>query len=88
MEQYRKETGDQTKTVVASTASPFKFCDAVLDALNVTDKATGTALQDQLAEVSGMPAPQPLATLKDKQVRFTSWTEKEQMRAVVTDFLK
>ena len=86
--QYRKETGDQTKTVVASTASPFKFCDAVLDALNVTDKATGTALLDQLAEVSGMPAPQPLATLKDKQVRFTSWTEKEQMRAVVTDFLK
>ena len=46
------------------------------------------ALLDQLAEVSGMPAPQPLATLKDKQVRFTSWTEKEQMRAVVTDFLK
>ena len=88
LEQYRKETGDQTKTVVASTASPFKFCDAVLDTLNVTDKATGTALLDQLAEVSGMPAPQPLATLKDKQVRFTSWTEKEQMRAVVTDFLK
>ena len=88
LEQYRKETGDQIKTVVASTASPFKFCDAVLDALNVTDKATGTALLDQLAEVSGMPAPQPLATLKDKQVRFTSWTEKEQMRAVVTDFLK
>ena len=88
LEQYRKETGDQTKTVVASTASPFTFCDAVLDALNVTDKATGTALLDQLAEVSGMPAPQPLATLKDKQVRFTSWTEKEQMRAVVTDFLK
>ena len=88
LEQYRKETGDQTKTVVASTASPFKFCDAVLDALNVTDKATGTALLDQLADVSGMPAPQPLATLKDKKVRFTSWTEKEQMRAVVTDFLK
>ena len=52
------------------------------------DETTGTALLDQLAEVSGMPAPQPLATLKDKQVRFTSWTEKEQMRAVVTDFLK
>ena len=88
LEQYRKDTGDQTKTVVASTASPFKFCDAVLDALNVTDKATGTALLDQLADVSGMPAPQPLATLKDKKVRFTSWTEKEQMRTVVTDFLK
>lgn len=88
LEQYRKDTGDQTKTVVASTASPFKFCDAVLDALNVTDKASGTDLLDQLAQVSGVPAPKPLATLKDKKVRFTTWTEKEQMRSVVTDFLR
>ena len=88
LDQYRKKTGDMTKTVVASTASPFKFCDAVLDALNVSDKASGTALLDQLEQVTGVKAPQPLATLKDKKVRFDGWTEKEQMKAVVTDFLK
>ena len=60
----------------------------VLDALNVSDKASGTALLDQLEQVTGVKAPQPLATLKDKKVRFDGWTEKEQMKAVVTDFLK
>lgn len=88
LDQYRKKTGDMTKTVVASTASPFKFCDAVLDALKVSDKASGTALLDQLEQVTGVKAPQPLATLKDKKVRFDGWTEKEQMQSVVTDFLK
>ena len=32
-EDYRKETGDTTKTLIASTASPFKFSASVLDAL-------------------------------------------------------
>ena len=88
LDQYRKKTGDMTKAVVASTASPFKFCDAVLDALKVSDKAFGTALLDQLEQVTGVKAPQPLATLKDKKVRFDGWSEKEQMQSVVTDFLK
>ncbi len=88
LRQYRAETGDGTIAVVASTASPFKFCDAVLDALGVTEKQSGTDLLDQLAQVSGVAAPAPLATLKDKQVRFDSWTEKEAMEQVVTDFLR
>lgn len=88
LEDYRKETGDDTIAVVASTASPFKFCDAVLDALGVSEKKTGTDLLDQLTAVSGVEAPKPLATLKDKTVRFTQWTEKEEMKAVVNDFLK
>ena len=39
--QYRQETGDETPTVVASTASPFKFCDNVLSALGVKEQAQG-----------------------------------------------
>ncbi len=88
LEEYRRTTGDDTLTVVASTASPFKFCDAVLDALSVKGKKKGLDLLDQLAEVSGVEVPKPLATLKDQEVRFTQWTEKEQMKAVVESFLK
>ena len=33
LDQYRKESGDDTPCVVVSTASPFKFCDNVLGAL-------------------------------------------------------
>ncbi|MGM9536905.1 MAG: threonine synthase [Candidatus Onthomonas sp.] len=88
LEQYRAETGDETPTVVASTASPFKFCDAVLEAIGVEDRAQGADLLDQLSEVTGVPVPRPLAGLKDKKVRFEGWVQKEQMRAVVTGFLK
>ena len=88
LEQYRAETGDQTPAVVASTASPFKFCDAVLQAIGVEDRAEGPALLDQLAEVTGVPTPRPLAGLRDKEVRFDGWVNKEQMKAVVKGFAK
>ena len=88
LEDYRKETGDQTCTVVASTASPFKFCDSVLSALGVEEQAKGVALLEQLSQVSGVDAPAPLAALGSKSVRFTEFGEKEQMRDEVRAFLK
>ncbi len=88
LEEYRARTGDETPTVVASTASPFKFCDAVLDAIGVEERAQGAALLDQLAEATGVAVPRPLAGLREKTVRFDGWVQKEQMKAVVTGFLK
>ena len=88
LDEYRKETGDETKTVVASTASPFKFCDAVLEAIGVTELKSGAELLDQLSEVTGVPVPRPLAGLRDKKIRFEGWVQKEQMKAVVKGFLK
>ena len=87
LEQYRKETGDNTVAVVASTASPFKFGDAVLKAIGVDEVKSGVALLDQLAEVSGIPAPAPLAALKTKTPRFDQCVEKENMEQAVLGFL-
>ena len=79
LEQYRRETGDEADAIVASTASPFKFCDSVLRALGETEQAEGTAILDQLAAKTGLAAPEPLAGLKAKAVRFDQRTEKEHM---------
>ncbi len=87
LEQYRKETGDQTPTVAVSTASPFKFCSGVLDALGVAEKAEGLDILDQLSQVTGCPVPAPLAALRGKSVRFTAWTEKQDMERQVLDML-
>ena len=87
LEQYRRETGDTTPTVVLSTASPFKFCDSVLRALGEQTDAPGTVLLEQLTEKTGVTAPAPLAALKNKTVRFTGCTEKEEMIRVVDGFL-
>ena len=88
MEKYRQETGDTNKTVFVSTASPFKFCKSVLEALGETSFAAGTDIIAQLAQKTGKPAPAPLAGLAGKAVRFTDVTGKDEMTQVVTEFLR
>ena len=88
MEQYRAATGDETVTVFVSTASPYKFCNHVLDAIGETPVGDGVELLEQLNAVSGVTIPRRLAALKGKQRRFDLTAEKQQMDAVVLDFLK
>ena len=87
MEQYRRETGDESAALVVSTASPFKFCDSVLNALGQTEIADGLAVLDQLTGVTGLQAPAPLASLKDKKVRFDRSVAKENMVDMVLGML-
>ena len=88
LEQYRKETGDETPCVVASTASPFKFCGSVLGALGETEVASGLDALDQLSEKTGLPAPAPLAGLRSKTVRFNTTVEKDHMVDAVLSMLE
>ncbi len=88
LEEYRRETGDQTPAIAVSTASPFKFCDGVLDALGVTERAQGLDILDQLAQVTGRNVPAPLAGLRGKEPRFTQCTEKERMVDQVLEMLR
>ena len=79
---------DETAAIVASTASPFKFCDSVLGALGVSELAAGTAILDQLSQQTGVPVPAPLAALKDKTVRFGRSVTKEHMVDQVLEMLR
>lgn len=84
---YRKRTGDKTFAVVVSTASPFKFCDSVLDALGENSSAPGTELIDRLSERCEIAAPAPLSGLAQREVRFPGCVEKQDMMAFVDSFL-
>ena len=87
-EDYVAKTGDETKTVIASTASPFKFSSSVLSAL--TGDTSGLdefEMVDKLAEVSGCEIPAPLADLRGRDVRFTQCCEKDDMKRVVWEML-
>jgi len=88
LEEYREETGDDTVTIAVSTASPFKFCDSVLDALGVKEKKSGLEILDQLTETTGVPTPAPLVRLKKRRRRFDSVVDKAAMKGCVLDFLK
>ena len=79
-EDYVKETGDNTKTVVASTASPYKFSNSVLDALGEFDaKADEFELVEKLSDISKLDVPESLAELKNKDIRFSSSIQKNDM---------
>ena len=80
-EQYVQETGDNTPTVIASTASPYKFSKAVLESVSIDDTLPESEFEmvDKLNEVSKMDVPTPLASLKDKKTRFTDVTEVDKM---------
>lgn len=87
-EDYVERTGDGLKTVIASTASPYKFSASVLDALGShPENADEFALTEALAAVSGMEVPASLASLKSKEVRFKKTVSKEEMESAVFDFL-
>ena len=88
LEQYRAETGDASPCVVVSTASPFKFCDSVLQALGEEKFADGLDVLDQLSDLTGIAAPTPLAGLRNKKVRFTRTVEKEDMVQAVFAMLE
>lgn len=88
-EDYTRETGDKTKCIIASTASPYKFSDAVLAA--ITDEeipADPFAQAEMLQRISGMEPPASLMELKTKAVRFTDSVAKEQMVDKVKEMLR
>ena len=88
-EQYVSETGDKTKTIIASTASPYKFNRDVLSALGETvDDKGDFELIDLLKEKSKTTPPKSLAELKDKAKRFEGVIAKEEMPELVCKALK
>ncbi len=88
MEQYRRETGDGTVTVLVSTASPYKFCNHVLTAIGQPPAGDGVELLDQLKAATGTTVPRRLAALKGKARRFDLTCEKPGMDGVVLNFLQ
>ncbi|MBO5359017.1 MAG: threonine synthase [Clostridia bacterium] len=77
--QYIEKTGDNIPTVIASTASPYKFAASVLNA--VSDKK-GKSEFDTVRVLSNetkTEIPAPIAALENATVRFKEICEKENM---------
>lgn len=85
---YKAATGDDTKTVIASTASPYKFSAAVLEALESGKSDIDEyAKVDRIAELSDIPVPAALADLKNKPQRFNDVIDKSEQKGYVLDTL-
>lgn len=86
---YKKETGDNTKTVIVSTANPYKFVSAVYGAIG--GDASGLdefEAAERLEKLSGTKIPKALDETKDKKVRFSSSVEKTDIAQTIISFLQ
>ena len=78
-EDYVNSTGDHRPMVVLSTASPYKFPAAVLSAIGGDNSGDEFDQMERLSEITGVPIPKNLATLRGKTERHTGVIDKEDM---------
>ncbi len=82
-EDYIAETGDNTAMVVLSTASPYKFPVAVLNAIGGDTSGSEFDQMARLSAITGVPVPQNLASLQGKEEKHTGVIHKEEMQNYV-----
>jgi len=87
-EKYKKETGDENTTIIASTASPFKFPRSINDALNFTNKdSLDCEMINELSNKFNLQIPSSIKDLYKKEVKHTTVCKKDELKKVISMFL-
>ena len=90
-ERYKEETKDEdVKTLIASTASPFKFTRSVMNAVDREkyDSMTDFELVDELSRLARVEVPGAIEEIKTAEIMHNTVCEPEEMERVVKDILK
>ena len=86
---YKAKTGDDTCTVIASTASPYKFSRAVLNSISPEyDKKDDFELFDELHKLSGVEIPEAIRDIISAPVLHKSVCAKDGLEAEVVRIYK
>ena len=87
-DKYKKETGDNAKVVLASTASPFKFTRSVMNAIDAKYDTMGDfELVDELSKLAKVKVPRAIEEIRTAPVLHDTVCDKEDMKDVVMKFL-
>lgn len=85
---YKADTQDNTKTVIASTASPYKFTRSVMNAIDSKyDSMTDFELVDELSKLSGVKVPQAIEEIRTAPVLHDTVCDSDKMCAEVMKIL-
>lgn len=85
---YAAETGDTTPVVIASTASPYKFSDSVMEAVFGDQSGKDEfAIIDELCAVSNVPVPNAVEEIRNAEIRHNRECDADTMEATVTEIL-
>lgn len=85
---YAKKTGDKTPTVIASTASPYKFSHSVMEAVfgSQGDKDE-FAIIDDLCRASNVPVPAAVEEIRNAEIRHRRESDVADMEKTVAEIL-
>lgn len=88
-QKYKKDTLDtDTKTIIASTASPFKFTRSVMNAINAKyDQMSDFELVDELSRIGNVAVPQAIEEIRNAKVLHDTVCAVEEMPRIVKKFL-
>lgn len=86
---YKAANPDAKKTLVASTASPYKFARSVMTAIDSKyDTLEEFALIDELEKLSGVEVPNAIEEIRNANVLHTKECDVDAMKQTVKEILK
>ncbi|PIH03217.1 threonine synthase [Clostridium combesii] len=87
-EKYKNKTGDNRVTIIASTASPFKFPKSINEVLNIGHKnASDFELINLFSDKLNLKLPKGLEGLEEKEICHKVTCKKDEMKKVIKNFL-
>ena len=88
LREYRMKTGDDTPSVIVSTASPYKFAADVLNALTGCNAGGNPfAASEEIQKLTGIPMPEQVRKLRELPVRHTAECDRDKMGQAVLDVM-
>ena len=85
---YREDSKDDRKTVIASTASPYKFAGSVMSAIDPKYKGQDDfKLIEELQKVSGTEIPNAIKEIMNAEIRHNTECDVDQMEQTVKNIL-
>ncbi len=87
---YKAASGDSTKTVIASTASPYKFSHSVMEAIAGPEAVEGKdefAVVDALSEISNTAVPAAVEEIRRAEIRHSRECDADRMKETVKEIL-
>jgi len=92
---YVTATGDKTQTLIASTASPFKFSESVAEGLGLVETESDSKSDlgafewiEKLAQATNLKVPAPIQGLESKPILHAGTIEKDTLKEAILDVLK
>ena len=87
-EKYKKVTDDSTKTIILSTASPYKFSKDILKALDVDVCGDSFKIINTLSKISNTTVPLPISKLKHASIIHDNHCQKDEIEKEIKNILK